>query len=433
MMMPQKFLQILIIFSLGLLSPNISMAAKPVVTINITTNHNKWDVKAGEMTSFIISVSDSNNLPVKDVRVIYEIGPEMIKPFIKDSANVISSKFITGSYTLYNPGFLRCTASVTFKGIVYKKIHTVGYDVEKISPTVSDPVDFDSFWNQSKQELAKIPIDARMTLLPQKGTATVEVYQVSIGNIDNSRIYGMLAVPKKAGKYPAVLQVPGAGVRSYNPDVALAEKGVIVFTIGIHGIPVNLDSEVYDNLRSGALKGYFYYNLQSRDKFYYKRVYLGCIRSIDLLFNVENFDKKNLAVTGASQGGALSIITSALDSRVTSLVSFHPALSDLTGYIYNRAGGWPHIFAGENFISYYSNDNVQNLAYYDVVNFAKRVKVPGFYSWGYNDVTCPPTSIYAAYNSIAAPKKLSLYYESGHWVSPEQRNESMQWLLSHLK
>ncbi len=95
--------------------------------------------------------------------------------------------------------------------------------------------------------------------------------------------------------------------------------------------------------------------------------------------------------------------------------------------------GWPHVFSGENFISYYSNDNVQNLAYYDVVNFAKRVKVPGFYSWGYNDVTCPPTSIFAAYNSIAAPKKLSLYYESGHWVSPEQRNESIQWLLSNFK
>lgn len=431
--MPQKFFQILIIFSIGLLIHNISIAAKPVVNINITSNHNKWDVKAGEMTSFIISISDSNNMPVKDVRVVYEIGPEMIKPYIKDSANILNSKFITGSYTLYSPGFLRCSATIIWKGVAYKKIHTVGYDAERIYPTVSDPVDFDSFWNNSKQELAKIPIDARMTLLPQKSTSTIDVYQVSIGNIDNSRIYGMLAVPKKVGKYPAVLQVPGAGVRPYYADLGLAEKGVIVFTIGIHGIPVNLDSAVYDDLRSGALKGYYYYNLQSRDKFYYKRVYLGCVRAIDYLFKLENFDNKNLTVMGSSQGGALSIVTSALDTRVTSLVSFHPALSDLTGYLYNRAGGWPHVFANDNFTAFYSKDNVQNLAYYDVVNFAKRVKVPGFYSWGYNDITCPPTSIYAAYNSIVAPKKLSLNYESGHWVSPEQRNESMQWLLSHLK
>lgn len=431
--MAQKFFQILIIFSLGIFSQHLSFAAKPVLTINITSDHNKWDVKAGEMTAFIISVSDSNNLPVKDAMVVYEIGPEMIKPYIKDSTKNFGEKYVTRPYTLYNPGFLRCMVSVTFKDITYKKIHTVGYDVQKISPTVSEPSDFDSFWENAKKELAKIPIDAQVTLLPQKSTPTINVYHVSIGNIDNSRIYGMLAIPKKAGRYPAVLQVPGAGVRPYSPDIALADKGVIVFIIGIHGIPVNLDSAVYDNLKTGALRGYFYYNLQSRDKFYYKRVYMGCIRAIDFLFRTDNFDKKNLAVTGASQGGALSIVTSALDSRVTELVSFHPALCDLTGYIYNRAGGWPHIFAGDNFTSFYSNENVENLAYYDVVNFAKRLKIPGFYSWGYNDNTCPPTSIFAAYNSITASKKLSLYFPTGHWVSPEQKIESTLWLLANFK
>lgn len=431
--MPHKFFKTLIIFCLGILSQHISMAAKPVLTINITSNHNKWDLKAGEMTSFIIAVSDSNQVPVNDVKIEYEIGPEMINPYIKNSANIVRGKFVTGSYTMYNPGLLRCAVTVTFEGATYKKVHTVGYDVDKISPTVSEPSDFDSFWNNSKQELAKVPIDARMTLMPEKSTSTVNVYHVSISNIDHSKVYGILAVPKKAGKYPVVLQVPGAGVRSYYPDLGLAEKGVIVFTIGIHGIPVNLDSAVYDDLRFGALNGYYYYNLQSRDKFYYKRVILGSIRAIDFLVKLDNFDHKNVAVMGSSQGGALSIITSALDTRVTSLVSFHPAFCDLTGYLYNQAGGWPHFFAKDNFISFYSRENVQNLAYYDVVNFAKRVKIPGFYSWGYNDEVCPPTSIYAAYNSIAASKKLSLYYETGHWVSPAQRNESIQWLLSYFK
>ena len=125
----------------------------------------------------------------------------------------------------------------------------------------------------------------------------------------------MLAVPKKPGRYPAVLQVPGAGVRPYRADVVLAEKGVIVFTVGIHGIPVNLDSAVYRDLGAGALSRYFYFNLYSRDRFYYKRVYLGCIRAIDYLFTLNQFDKKNLGVYGGSQGGALSVVTTALDKR----------------------------------------------------------------------------------------------------------------------
>ena len=58
--------------------------------------------------------------------------------------------------------------------------------------------------------------------------------------------------------------------------------------------------------------------------------------------------------------------------------------------------------------------------YYDVVNFARRVTAPGLYSWGFNDETCPPTSMYAAYNVITAPKRLMLAYDTGHRTTQEQ-------------
>jgi len=71
--------------------------------------------------------------------------------------------------------------------------------------------------------------------------------------------------------------------------------------------------------------------------------------------------------------------------------------------------------------------------YYDVVNFTKQLKVPGFYSWGFNDDVCPPTSMYAAYNSISSPKELVIYKETGHATVPEQRENMTRWLLSKLK
>jgi hypothetical protein len=54
-------------------------------------------------------------------------------------------------------------------------------------------------------------------------------------------------------------------------------------------------------------------------------------------------------------------------------------------------------------------------AYSDVVNFAKRVKAPGWYSWRFNDTTCPPTSMYAAYNVIPATKELKPYSDTGRF------------------
>ncbi len=75
-----------------------------------------------------------------------------------------------------------------------------------------------------------------------------------------------------------------------------------------------------------------------------KRVYLACVRSIDLLTSLPEWDGKNVVVQGGSQGGALALVTAGLDQRVTACVANHPALSDMAGYKAGRAGGYPHFF-----------------------------------------------------------------------------------------
>ncbi len=144
-------------------------------------------------------------------------------------------------------------------------------------------------------------------------------------------------------------------------------------------------------------------------------------------FSLPEFDGKTIGVTGGSQGGALSIVTTALDPRIRFMALNHPALCDFAGYLNHRAGGWPHYFREKQ----PKPGEVEALSYYDVVNFAKRVKVPGWFTWGYNDVVCPPTSMYAAYNVIPAPKELHLYLDSGHWIYPEQAKASNKWLKEH--
>jgi cephalosporin-C deacetylase-like acetyl esterase len=271
-----------------------------------------------------------------------------------------------------------------------------------------------------------------MTLMPEKCTEDVNVYHVSLQNFGNSRLYGILAVPRKEGRFPAVLEVPGAGVRAYNPDITLAARGFITFVVGIHGIPVTMDPGIYIDLGSGALREYWTFNMDNRDRYYYKRVYLGCVRANDFITSLPQFDGTNLAVTGGSQGGALSIITASLDKRVKFLGAYYPALCDVTGYLYGRAGGWPHFFDRNNSVYHNIREKLETIRYYDVVNFARNLDVPGFYSWGFNDETCPPTSMFAAYNQIVAPKKLFLVHETGHWTYPEQGNRLTEWITEML-
>ncbi len=331
------------------------------------------------------------------------------------------------------PGFLRCTIYAEVDGKTYRGLATAGFDPGLIKPALATPADFNRFWDKAKADLARIPIDARITLLPERSTQKVDVFHVNIQNFKiGTRLFGILCIPKKEGKYPALLRVPGAGVRPYNGDIITAEKGVITLEIGIHGIPVNKDVSYYEKLEFGTLAGYQLFNLEDPDRYYYKQVYMGCLRANDFLTSLPKFDGVNLGVTGGSQGGALSIVTAGLDQRVKFLGVYYPALSDLTGFMIGRAGGWPHLFNQDNVNVESTKAIVKTAGYYDVVNFAKLVKVPGLYSWGYNDESCPPTSMHAAYNVIEAPKTLRLFPPVGHWQVPEQVAYMESWLLTSL-
>ena len=427
--------QKLILFVSVLLACSFVLAQPTVqpVSIVITPDHDNWEYKIDEPSTFTIQVLKFG-VPQKNVMVHYQIGPERMRPVKDDSVLLRDGKFTTAGLAMKEPGFLRCVATVMVDGKQYRNLTTTGYDISKIQPVVTKPADFDAFWKSASNELSKLPLDTKMTLLPERSSAKTNVYHVNCQGYGGSRIYGILCIPKATGKkYPAVLQVPGAGVRAYGPDLELADQGVIVLTIGIHGISVILDPSVYADLTTGGLKSYFTSNMDDRDKYYFKRVYANTIRSNDLIFSLPEFDGRSLAVSGGSQGGALSIITASLDKRVKYLAALYPALCDLTGYAANRAGGWPHMLSANN-VANTSNPKVINtLAYYDVVNFAKAVNIEGYYTWGFNDETCPPTSFYAAYNSINAPKQASIFHDTGHWTYAEQRAKYTNWLLSKLK
>lgn len=404
---------------------------KDYVRIEITPDSENWTYKSGEKARFTVRVVRSD-ITLKNVPLTYEIGPEKMKP-VKSGKSDMKQGYLEIDGSMDTPGFLTCVCKTEVDGISYTNYVTVGFSPEQIKPTTTLPDDFRAFWERSLNEAAVIPMEPVVTLMPDLCTSSVNVYHVRLQHYKkNSYIYGVLAVPVKPGKYPAVLKVPGAGVKKQMPDIFLAEKGIITFSMGINGIPQTLESHVYNDLRYGVLDNYAFYNLDDKDHYYYRRVYTGCIRSLDFICSLPEYDGVNLAVSGGSQGGALAIVTTALDQRVKALVSFHPALCDLTGYLHGRAGGWPAMFAPNKQKLTNKPDKIDTSRYYDVVNFARFIRVPGYYSWGFNDPTCPPTSLYSAYNVISAPKELFVAHDTGHWRTKEQDIKTTRWLLDQL-
>jgi cephalosporin-C deacetylase len=421
-----KFQLVIFLFFCSIVE-STAQPANQLINVLVAPQHTDWKYKVNEEIKFSVSVLKAGN-PIKDITVKYEIGMEQMPPLKTGTLILKNGQQEINGGKVAVPGFLRCAITVEVDGTSYRNIGTAAIEPEKIEPTTNMPADFLDFWNGARKESVKNPLDTKMTLIPSKCTEKVNVYEVSIRN---GRIFGIVCIPTKPGKYPAVLEVPGAGIRSYGGDIETAEAGIISVEIGINGIPVTMDKSVYANLAAGPLNDYWYTNLDDRDRYYYKRVYLGCLKANDFIFSLPQFNGETLAVSGGSQGGALSIITAALDSRVKYLYSFYPALCDLTGYFSGRAGGWPHMFASYNAFNN-KKDKIETSKYYDVVNFARLLKIPGVYSFGYNDEVCPPTSMFAAYNTITAPKQLFIYENTGHLTYPEQSKKVHGLMVNEL-
>jgi cephalosporin-C deacetylase-like acetyl esterase len=418
--------------TIAVFSPHVaeSQQTDPTVKVEVTLDRRDWKYSVGDTARFTVAVR-SGGRPVPGVQVVLELGEVRLRPIATDTIVVgTSARPVVAS--LPRPGFVRLVASTRIGNSIYRDTATAAFDPEKIESATSKPADFEKFWTSTIEAARRTPLAPVMTKMPQRSTPEVDVYHISFQNDRvGSRIYGILSVPTKPGKYPAVLTVPGAGARPYFPDITLAKRGIIRLSIGIHGIPVDRDSLLYNELRATALARYFTYGIESRDTYYYKRVFAGLLRAGDFIFGLPQFDGQNYLVQGSSQGGGLAIVAGALDDRVKGIVVAYPAMSDHLAYLEGRTGGWPHHFVdtvGMRAIP----EKVETLRYYDVVNFARLLKVPGFYSWGYNDNVVPPSSSYAAFNVITAPKEVLIVPETAHFKSAAQERREREWILEKL-
>ena len=423
--------RLLLVIGLSLSLHAASALPKGKISIEITPDRTEdWRYSAGDSVAYDIVVRVDGK-PLKNASVKYTFAREKMPAHETHRATLPDGRLRVKTAGMPCPGFLTCRVFLLDEkgATVADDLAQAAFDPEKLRPMTDMPEDFAAFWERAKAENAKIPMDPRVERAEQWCTDKVDVYYVRLQSFrKDNYVYGYVSVPKSKGPHPAVLYVPGAGVAKTKPSTYMAEKGVITMTLGIHGIPLDMPDENYDSLKNGALYNYQFVNLDNRDQYYYKRVFMGCIRAIDYLFTRPEFDGERLMVSGGSQGGGLSIVTTALDPRVKYFVCFYPALCDHMGYLYDRAGGWPHMF--DRTRAYFRTaERILNSRYYDAANFARLIRVPGFFSWGYNDLSCPITSMYSAYNVVTAPKELVLELRNGHRRSERQNRLADAWML----
>ena len=284
----------------------------------------------------------------------------------------------------------------------------------QIEPSLPKPDDFDAFWQAQKDRLNAIPMGTVLKQVesPEHG---VELYTVTMNNINDTKIYGYMAKPAGDGPFPGYLQVQWAGVYSLDPSWILwiAKMGYITLDINAHAIENGQPQAYYDELNKGKLESYPYQGRDSRDTSYFLRMYLSCYRAAEYLASRPEWDKSHFVVAGGSQGGGQSLVTAGLSPHVTAMAADVPALCDLTGNAVGRFDGWPRMV--ELDADGVANPAQQETArYFDAVNFSRNVKVPAIVGTGFADLVCPSSSVYAAFNVLKGPKTMVVDPKTGH-------------------
>lgn len=304
-----------------------------------------------------------------------------------------------------NHGFYRIRAEVSVASspsTIYERV--IGINPEKINEPVDKKEDFDSFWDKALHELSKVTPEYKITPIQRESKTHTKLFKVEMKSYQGKTVRGWLEVPKKKGVYPALLRVPG-----YQENMKPIDAGndMIVFSFNTRDHGESDDSE------GGRSWDMWVRGLDAKDNYYYKGLFLDCIRAIDFLTTRKDVDSNRIAIWGGSQGGGLSFSTAALDPRIALCIADIPYMCEYPKYF--EITYWQEVSTWFEAHPDHTWETVLNtLSYYDTKNFADKITCPVWMGIGLQDDICPPSTSFVTYNKLLSEKNYIVYKNERH-------------------
>jgi len=257
------------------------------------------------------------------------------------------------------------------------------------------PDDFDAFWKRTLDEQSRVPLDLQVKKVKEQGEH--EVLKFSFAGLLGHRCYGWLTLPKdKSRKWPAVLVMPPAGMRSQPIPVF---KGAVGMRININTADVDLPEDQYD-WRSWPAP-YLVSGILDRDHYCLRFAYAATVRAAEVLAARPDVDPAHIRLTGSSQGGGLAFIAAGLYSGFESAQAIKPGLCRLD---WNLNHLQPPFFPIA--VNDYTRQEIENtLRYFLPCHFARKITCPISVSFALHDDITPAVGVFCAYNAIPGAKK----------------------------
>jgi cephalosporin-C deacetylase len=298
-------------------------------------------------------------------------------------------------------------------------------ELREYRPEPQVPPDLVDFWHGTFTEAAEFPVDARFTPV-DAAMPDVDVYDVRFAGWGGTPIAAWLVAPHGRDSVPCVVQYLGYGVgRSLPHDHTMwPAAGWAVLVVDTRGMSgrIGMPGDTPDPGAGSAphVPGFLTQGIDDPADYFYRRVFTDAVRALTAAAAAPGVDPARLVVSGASQGGAIAQAVGALHGIAAGPAPL-AALIDVPFLTHvRRAVDITDSDPYYELVRYLSTrrDDVrrafETLSYFDGLNLASLGTVPALYSVALRDPICPPSTVFAAYNAWAGPKRIEVWPYNEH-------------------
>ncbi|MET7883218.1 acetylxylan esterase [Streptomyces avermitilis] len=304
----------------------------------------------------------------------------------------------------------------------------------------AEPEDFDAFWAKTLQEARQYDLDPRFEPV-ETHLETVQVYDVTFAGFGGHPVKGWLTLPARAdAPLPAVVEFIGygGGRGLAHTHLLWASAGFAHFVMDTRGQGSGWGGgDTPDPVGSApAYPGFMTRGVEDPESYYYRRLFTDGVRAVEAARAHPLTDSARVAAVGASQGGGITIAVGGLVPDLAAVAPDVPFLCDFPRATtltdrdpYREIGRYLKTHRGR------AEQVRRTLSYFDGVHFAARGSAPALFSAALEDQTCPPSTVFAAFNAWAhTDKSIKVYDFNDHeGGGPFQEAAQLRWLPDRLR
>jgi cephalosporin-C deacetylase len=296
------------------------------------------------------------------------------------------------------------------------------------------PDDLDASWDSLLDEMHSL--DPQISLVPSDLPSTVaDCYDLYFTGVRGARVHAKILKPKHIRENaPGVLMFHGYTGHSgdWFDKVNWVAEGFVVAALDCRG--QGGSSEDVGGHGTVTMSGHIIRGIEGDPgNMLMRHIMLDTAQLAGIVMNMKEVDETRVMAIGGSQGGGLTLACASLEPRIARLVVTFPFLSD-----YQRV--WEMDLAKDayNELNYYfrmrdprhehQDDIFYKLGYVDIQHLTKRIRGKTLMITGLMDTICPPSTQFAAYNKIQAPKEVIFYPDYGHENIPDEKDIQFRFL-----